>query len=72
MTATQPTSIEIINKVNALLRNGRLNEAEEMLGQAAERFPGHSGVRERHAHVALRRLDFEVAFARYEALRRDH
>ena len=54
----------------ALMEAGRLEEAETLAGEAVARFPEQPGGRVRQAEVAMRREDWTLASARWEALRR--
>lgn len=75
MTQSQPqpeTVADAIAQGEVLLRENRLDEAEELFARCRERFPDHARIMERHAHVALRRRRLDEALGRYAALTAAH
>ena len=58
-----------VRGAEALLRAGRLEEAEAMAGEAVARFPDRSDGHYHRGQVAMRRRDWEGACARWAELR---
>lgn len=57
---------------NVLLQQNLLDEAEEVFQTCVESFPDHLRAKERYAYVALCKLNFTDAYARYSALDGEH
>ena len=66
------TVSECISQGNALLQRNQLDAAEELFKYGVETFAVNPGVKERYAHVALRKQDFDAASTRYESLCKAH
>ena len=60
-----------VRGAEALVRAGRLVEAEELASEAASRFPDMPGGRIQLAEVAMRRRDWNLAIERWDAFRQE-
>jgi tetratricopeptide (TPR) repeat protein len=60
-----------LREAQVLLNAGQLAEAEELIGEAACRFPANAGIAVRHAFLASRRQNWSEALARWARVRAD-